>query len=110
MARHLFALRSHSSKLWFPCGHKLESGEKSKFDFRLRFKPSSVQRLKQIDEQAYNYYFQQARNDIMDNNVPDIIYERHKRELIGLGVSDMYRYRISLLARMLMYPAYIQYI
>lgn len=29
--------------------------------------------------------------DIMDNNVPEIVFEKHKRELIGLGVSDMYR-------------------
>ncbi|EZA58280.1 hypothetical protein DMN91_006513 [Ooceraea biroi] len=89
VARHLFALRNYSSKLWYPCGHKLES--KEKFDFRLRFKPSSIARLKQIDIKAYDYYFQQVRTDIMNNKVPDIIYEKHKDELIGLGVSDMYR-------------------
>lgn len=91
MARHLFALRSHSSKLWLPSSFKLERKEKGRFDFRLRFKPASVQRLKEIDEQAYNYYFQQARTDVLNNKVPDIVYEKHKRELIGLGVSDMYR-------------------
>lgn len=51
-----------------------------------------MQTLKRIDERAYDYYFQQARSDVMENKVPDIVYERHKRELIGLGVSDMYRY------------------
>lgn len=50
-----------------------------------------MQKLKQIDEQAYNYYFQQVRIDIMNNKVPDIVYEKHKDKLIGLGVSDMYR-------------------
>ncbi|XP_012263583.2 tyrosine-protein kinase hopscotch [Athalia rosae] len=90
VSRHLFALRNRSSKLWFPPGHKLEN-EKAKFDFRLRFKPSSIQRLKQIDAKAYDYYFHQARADVLDNKVSDIIYEKHKRELIGLGVSDMYR-------------------
>ncbi|KMQ94378.1 tyrosine-protein kinase hopscotch [Lasius niger] len=91
VARHLFALRSYSSKLWFPYGHKLEDRDKNRFDFRLRFKPCSMQKLKQIDEQAYNYYFQQVRIDIMNNKVPDIVYEKHKDKLIGLGVSDMYR-------------------
>ncbi|XP_017885743.1 tyrosine-protein kinase hopscotch [Ceratina calcarata] len=90
VARHLFALRNHSTKLWYPVGHTLSSKDK-KFDFRLRFKPSSIQRLKHIDGNAYNYYFQQARADVMENKVPDIVYEKHKQELIGLGVSDMYR-------------------
>lgn len=92
MARHLFALRDYSTKLWYPVAHHIESKNKNKFDFRLRFKPSSLRRLKQIDTNAYDYYFQQARADVMDNKVPDIVYERHKRELIGLGVTDMYRY------------------
>lgn len=91
MARHLFALRNYSSKLWLPYGHKLKGRDKNKFDFRMRFKPRSIQKLKQIDEQAYDYYFQQVRADIMNNRVPDIVYEKHKEELIGLGVSDMYR-------------------
>ncbi|KAF7385653.1 hypothetical protein HZH66_011495 [Vespula vulgaris] len=91
VARHLFALRNHATKLWYPANYKLENKEKSKFDFRLRFKPASLQTLKRIDERAYDYYFQQARSDVMENKVPDIVYERHKRELIGLGVSDMYR-------------------
>ncbi|XP_043290064.1 tyrosine-protein kinase JAK2 isoform X2 [Venturia canescens] len=90
-ARHLFALRNRSTRLWFPPGYKMENDEKLKFEFRLRFKPSSLQRLKHIDIKAYDYYFQQARSDVLDNKVPDIVYERHKRELIGLGVCDMYR-------------------
>ncbi|XP_012288894.1 tyrosine-protein kinase hopscotch [Orussus abietinus] len=91
VARHLFALRNRSTRLWYPAGHRLEGKDKPKFDFRLRFKPSSLKRLKVIDAKAYDYYFQQARADVLDNKVPDIVYERHKRELIGLGVSDMYR-------------------
>lgn len=91
IARHLFALKNRSSKHWCPPAFKLEGKDKSKFDFRLRFKPSSLQRLKENDEKAYDYFFQQARTDVLENKVPDIVYERHKRELIGLGVSDMYR-------------------
>ncbi|CAD6215597.1 GSCOCT00000409001.2-RA-CDS [Cotesia congregata] len=91
LARHLFALRGKSNKLWIPAGHKLETHEKNKFEFRLRFKPSSLKRLKLIDSNAYNYYFHQVRCDVLENKVADIVYEKHKRELIGLGVSDMYR-------------------
>ncbi|XP_033312196.1 tyrosine-protein kinase hopscotch isoform X1 [Bombus bifarius] len=91
VARHLFTLRDHYTKLWYPSAYPLEMKDKNKYDFRLRFKPSSLHRLKQVDIKAYDYYFQQARSDVMDNNVPDIVYERHKQELIGLGVSDMYR-------------------
>ncbi|XP_050456065.1 tyrosine-protein kinase hopscotch [Cataglyphis hispanica] len=91
LARHLFALQNYYSKLWFPYGYEFTGREKNKFEFRLRFKPYSIKKLKQIDEQAYNYYFQQVRADIMNNKVSDIVYEKHKDELIGLGVSDMYR-------------------
>ncbi|XP_025075484.1 tyrosine-protein kinase hopscotch [Pogonomyrmex barbatus] len=91
LARYLFALQSYSTKLWFPYGHILKEDSEKRFNFRLRFKPSSMNRLKEIDLNAYNYYFEQVRRDVLDNNVPDIIYEKHKHELIGLGVSDMYR-------------------
>ncbi|CAL7948800.1 unnamed protein product [Xylocopa violacea] len=91
VTRHLFALRNHYTKLWYPLAYSLEIKGKNKFDFRLRFKPSSLHRLKLVDVNAYDYYFQQARSDVMDNKVPDIVYERHKQELIGLGVTDMYR-------------------
>lgn len=91
MARHLFALRNRSTKLWYHSAYKFDGKEKHKFDFRLRFKPSSLRRLKQLDVKAYDYYFQQARGDVLENKVSDIVYERHKRELIGLGVCDMYR-------------------
>ncbi|VEN64270.1 unnamed protein product [Callosobruchus maculatus] len=40
---------------------------------------------------AFNYYFHQARGDVLNNRVPDIIYEKYKRELVGLGITDMYR-------------------
>lgn len=94
VARHLFALRNRSTLDWYHCGYKFDGKEKLKLDFRLRFKPSSIQRLKQIDPRAYEYYFQQARSDVLENKVSDIVYEKHKKELFGLGVSDMYRYVI----------------
>ncbi|XP_014296943.1 tyrosine-protein kinase hopscotch [Microplitis demolitor] len=95
VARHLFALRNKSTRLWFPPGYKLGPQEKCKIEFRLRFKPTSLQRLKSIDSNAYDYYFHQARCDVLENKVPDIVYEKHKSELIGLGVSDMYRVMVE---------------
>ena len=92
VTRHLFALQNRTTRLWYPPDHALQSKEKLKFEFRLRFKPSSLGRLKQVDPKAYDYYFQQARADVLENKVSDIVYERHKSELMGLGVCDMYRY------------------
>ncbi|KAK0091600.1 hypothetical protein PV326_002968, partial [Microctonus aethiopoides] len=91
IAKHLFALRDKSSRLWYAPGYILTSKDKIKFEFRLRFKPASLQRLKNVDSVAYDYYFHQVRSDVLETKVPDIIYEMHKRELIGLGVCDMYR-------------------
>lgn len=42
-----------------------------------------------LDDTTYDYYFQQARDDINKNKVPEIKYEEHKRELLGLGIADM---------------------
>ena len=94
VARHLFALRNRSSgnRYWYHSSLKLDDvKEKCKVDFRIRFKPSSLRKLKEIDPKAYEYYFLQAKNDVLVGKVRDIVYEKHKREIIGLGVCDMYR-------------------
>ena len=92
VARHLFALRLRGSKIWFNPGLKLSAARaSSQYDFRLRYKVPSLPRLKKTDIKAYDYYFHQARNDVMNNEIPDISYEKYKWELIGLGVADMYR-------------------
>jgi len=90
VARHLFALRLRGSKIWFNPGLRL-SEMRAEYDFRLRFKVPSLSRLKKADIKAYDYYFHQARNDVMNNEIPDISYDKHRRELVGLGVADMYR-------------------
>ncbi|PNF35397.1 hypothetical protein B7P43_G01732, partial [Cryptotermes secundus] len=92
VARHLFALRLHRSKIWFNPGLRLsETRANAEYDFRLRYKVPSLSRLKKIDMKAYDYYFHQARNDVMNNEIPDISYDKYRRELVGLGVADMYR-------------------
>lgn len=92
VARHLFALRLHRSKIWFNPGLRLsETRASAEYDFRLRYKVPSLSRLKKIDIKAYDYYFHQARSDVMNNEIPDISYDKFRRELVGLGVADMYR-------------------
>ncbi|XP_014232207.1 tyrosine-protein kinase hopscotch [Trichogramma pretiosum] len=94
VARHLFALRKHlnnNETAWMHASCKLDAQSKNKFDFRLRFKPANLQSLKEIDHRAYDYYFQQAKSDVLLSKVPDIVYEKHKKEIIGLGVTDMCR-------------------
>lgn len=90
VARHLFALRKHNTNLYLPPDLNFTKN-KSVYDLRVRFKLCSSLKLRDIDQQAYDYYFLQARNDVLENKVPDLLYEKHKSELIGLGITDMYR-------------------
>lgn len=90
VARHLFALRIHGSKLYLTLNVKI-SEKNQKYDLRIRYKVANIHRLKKIDIKAYDYFFHQARNDVLGNNIPDINFEKHRRELVGLGVADMYR-------------------
>lgn len=57
----------------------------------MRFKLANIEKLKFTDTNAYNYYFHQVRHDVLKNKVPGLVYEKFKWELIGLGVTDMYR-------------------
>lgn len=90
VARYLFALQIHGTKLFMPLNSKL-SDKVKKFDFRIRYKVANIEKLKRLDIKAYDYYFHQVRTDVLENNIPDIEYEKYKQELVGLGVADMYR-------------------
>ncbi|KAG5896415.1 hypothetical protein JTB14_022498 [Gonioctena quinquepunctata] len=94
LTRHLFALRVFGKHVFIPSASTLSEtfGDKPiLLDFRIRFKVPNVTRLKKLDINAYNYFFHQARNDVLENKIPGIIYEKYRRELIGLGITDMYR-------------------
>jgi len=96
VARHLFALRLHGSKVWFNPGLRLSGSRASvEYDFRLRYKVPSLSRLRKADIKAYDYYFHQARSDVMNNEIPEISYDKYRRELVGLGVADMYRVMVE---------------
>jgi len=92
VARHLFALRLHGSKVWFNPGLRLSGSRTSvEYDFRLRYKVPSLSRLRKADIKAYDYYFHQARSDVRNNEIPEVSYDKYRREIVGLGVADMYR-------------------
>ncbi|CAG9813018.1 unnamed protein product [Phaedon cochleariae] len=90
ITRHLFALRFTGKNVFLMPAEII--GEKPmSLDFRIRFKVANIVNLKKRDINAYNYYFHQARNDVLENTIPDLIYEKYRRELVGLGITDMYR-------------------
>ncbi|KAB0805260.1 hypothetical protein PPYR_02230 [Photinus pyralis] len=90
VARHIFALRITGKQIFLTpvstFNEKLHS-----YDFRVRYRISDINNLKETDKNAFDYYFHQVRSDVLENKIPDLIYEKYKRELVGLGVTDMYR-------------------
>ncbi|XP_067002399.1 tyrosine-protein kinase hopscotch [Anabrus simplex] len=92
VARHLFALRLHGSKIYLSPNCPLVAGSvNAEYDFRLRFKVPNSDKLEKVDIKAYDYYFHQVRTDVMNSQIPDISSDKQKSELVGLGVADMYR-------------------
>lgn len=90
LTRHLFALRVTNKDIFLASCDTF--GEKSlNLDFRIRFKVADINKLAKLDIHAYDYYFHQARKDVLQNKVPGLLYEHCKRELLGLGITDMYR-------------------
>ncbi|XP_050296167.1 tyrosine-protein kinase hopscotch-like isoform X2 [Anthonomus grandis grandis] len=96
LARHLFAIRT-SKNLFLRPNDTFEPEIRpgrikfGTYEFRIRFKMARIEKLKKLDYSAYNYYFHQAKNDVLDNKVPEFNYEKCRRELLGLGTIDMYR-------------------
>lgn len=96
VARHLFGLRTLSitddNTYLSPSLFILYAkNEHHVYEYRLRYKMPDVKRLKSTDRHAYNFYFYQVKNDLLKSKVTGLCYDTYKRELIGLGVADMYR-------------------
>lgn len=90
IARHLFALKIHNKQV-FVMPAATFADKIREYDLRVRFKVANTKKLKNIDVKAYDYYFHQARNDVLENKIPDLIFEKYRKELVGLGITDMYR-------------------
>lgn len=91
VARHLFGIRLLSSKIWLSLCLKAKDIKSDEFEFRLRYNLPDLNRLKQVDAQAYNFYFNQVKFGILSNKMSEISYDTYKSQIIGLCVLDMYR-------------------
>ncbi|XP_072942901.1 tyrosine-protein kinase hopscotch [Epargyreus clarus] len=90
LTRTLFALRIKGTDYFLKDNSKVLSSSRE-YELRIRFKVPRLGLLITLDETTYDYYFQQARNDVNDNKIPEIKYPEHKQELLGLGIADMTR-------------------
>lgn len=46
--------------------------------------------LKQLDKNAYDYFYHQVRCDVLHNAIPEIAYPNFKNDILGLCVTDMF--------------------
>ncbi|VVD04448.1 unnamed protein product, partial [Leptidea sinapis] len=90
LTRTLFALRIKGTEYFLKDNSKVLSSSRD-YELRIRFKVPRLSLLITLDVTTYDYYFQQARNDVNENNIPEIKYPEHKQELLGLGIADMMR-------------------
>lgn len=90
VVRHLFAFRLTGTSIYLEPSTKLHQ-KHFNLDFRLRFKPVKISKLKTVDPKAYHYYYHQVRQDIIESKIPDEFYEKYKNEVLGLSVTDMFR-------------------
>ncbi|XP_063830579.1 tyrosine-protein kinase hopscotch [Ostrinia nubilalis] len=90
LTRTLFALRIKGSRYFLKDNCEVLSSSRD-YELRIRFKVPRLGLLMSLDEVTFDYYFQQARIDINDNQVSEIRYPDHKQELLGLGITDMCR-------------------
>lgn len=91
ITRPLFFLCTHESKQWVSLAEKLIKLNTTTYDLRLRLKVPNISKLRLLDSETYNFYFHQARNDILEGQVPELKNEKHKKALLGMGVADMFR-------------------
>lgn len=91
ITRPLFFLCIHESKQWVSLAEKLIKSNTTTFDLRLRLKVPNISKLRILDSETYNFYFHQARNDILEGQVPELKNEKHKKAILGMGVADMFR-------------------
>lgn len=88
LCRHLFGLRNRISGLWVSLGRAVAKlPANPTLEFRLRFKPDSLDRLKAIDRSAFDYLFHQVRADFLAGEIPELI--KHPEDGLGLVVTDI---------------------
>lgn len=46
--------------------------------------------MKQLDKNAYDFFYHQVRHDVLHNAIPEIAYPKYKNDILGLCVIDMF--------------------
>lgn len=54
------------------------------------FQVPKISDLKQLDKNAYDYFYHQVRCDVLNNAIPEIAYPNFKNDILGLCVTDMF--------------------
>lgn len=88
LCRHLFGLKSRATGLWVTLGRLVAKlPPNPTLQFRLRFKPHSLDHLKALDRCAFDYLFHQVRADFLAGEIPELI--KHPEDGLGLVVTDI---------------------
>lgn len=88
IANLLFSLRIKGTKNFLPgCKPVLPN---VKYEFRLRHQVPTLSEFKKMDKVAYNYYFHQVKYDLVNNEIAELEYPKHKDKVVGLVVTSMY--------------------
>lgn len=88
LCRHQFGLRDNGKRFWEALSRKTSSlKENTVLQFRLRFKAHSWQRLKYLDEKAFEYFFYQVRADFLAGEIVELIADQE--DGLGLVVTDV---------------------
>ncbi|XP_053614576.1 tyrosine-protein kinase hopscotch [Plodia interpunctella] len=90
LTRSLFALRVRGTNYFLKDNSDVLLGTRD-YELRIRYMVPKLDVLLSPNENTFDYYFQQARNDINENKIPEIKYPEYKEQLLGLGITDMAR-------------------
>lgn len=84
----LFSLRIKGSPNFLAGCRSVQPNER--YELRLRHKMPNLSDFKKLDKNAYNYYYHQAKYDLINNAIAELVYPKHKDEVVGLAITSMY--------------------
>lgn len=84
----LFGLRLHGTKIWLASSRQLVADKH--YEFRIRIKIPKLSDLNKYDKSTFDYFYHQVRYDVLHNDIPGLVNENTRNEILGLCVTDMY--------------------
>lgn len=84
----LFSLRIKGTAVFLSSCRSVKPNEK--YELRLRHKVPNLSDFKKLDIKAYNYYYHQAKYDLVNNAIAELVYPNHKDKVAGLAIASMY--------------------